>query len=268
MPQHPHMSPMLPCASVCSRGFLMWYGDVGSSCLDTPMCLDASSCPTHLYAPLYVYVLGGYLHVLWGNTPYVGGSRGFSTSVRLLVSVSASIGCPLCFISHLSCSSLCLKSLLPWLQLLLLQWLWCLLICHLYYWWPWLLLDGAPYNIGSAWCGSASTSDTKMCWRGSWPCLCATAATSIFNAISGLCQLCHGFSTGRFLFQSWPSHHFVYYMFGVCCLLSGAMLDAIFTPRGSTIGVCTIATPWSLPMAGIHSTPPIKKKNMWRFPLL
>ena len=37
-----------------------------------------------------------------------------------------------------------------------------------------------------------------------------TTATSILDASSGLC---HGSSTGRFLFQSWTSHYFVYYMF-------------------------------------------------------
>ena len=108
--------------------------------------------------------------------------------------------------------------------------------------------NGASYNIGSALCGSATTPDTKMLWTCSWPCLCATAATSIYNASSGLCQLCHGFYTGRFLFQSWASHHFAYTFgvcSGVCFLLSGALLDAILTSRGSTIGVCTIATPWS-----------------------
>ena len=71
------------------------------------------------------------------------------------------------------------------------------------------LFDGASYNIGSAWCGSATTPDTQMLWRCSWPCLCPTAATSIFDASSGLCQFCHGFSTDRFLFQSWASHCFV-----------------------------------------------------------
>ena len=34
---------------------------------------------------------------------------------------------------------------------------------------------------------------------------------------------------------------------GVCFLLLGAELDAIFTYGGSTIRVCTIATLWSLP---------------------
>ena len=55
-----------------------------------------------------------------------------------------------------------------------------------------------------------------------------------------------------FFFRVEPPHCFVYYMFcvscGVCFLLSSAMLDAIFTPGDSTIGVCTIATlgvyPW------------------------
>ena len=41
---------------------------------------------------------------------------------------------------------------------------------------------------------------------------------------------------------------------GVCFLLSGAMLDAIFALGGTTIGVCTIATPSSLPMTGICAT--------------
>ena len=64
---------MVPCMSVCSRGYCMCYG--GTS-----------------------HMLGGW---------------GFSTSVRLFMSVSTSMGCPLCFILYLSCSSLCLKSLLP-----------------------------------------------------------------------------------------------------------------------------------------------------------
>ena len=75
--------------------------------------------------------------------------------------------------------------------------------------------------------------------------LCAMAANSIFNASSSLCQLCCGFSTGRFLFQSWASHHFVSYICfgvcsGVCFLLLGAELDAIFSYGGSTIRVA----PW------------------------
>ena len=41
---------------------------------------------------------------------------------------------------------------------------------------------------------------------------------------------------------------------GVCFLLSGAKLDALFIYGGSTIRVCTLATLWSLPMAGICAT--------------
>ena len=37
-----------------------------------------------------------------------------------------------------------------------------------------------------------------------------TAATSVSDASSGLCQLCHGSPTCRFLFQSLASHHFIY----------------------------------------------------------
>ena len=64
------------------------------------------------------------------------------------------------------------------------------------------LLDGASSNIRSACCGSAATADTKALWRCCWPVHCATATSSISDASSGLCQLCHGSSTGRFLFQS------------------------------------------------------------------
>ena len=117
------MSPMLPCASACSGGTCMLLGDVGPSCLDTPMCLDACSCVQHphaficspacLYCRVIACTMGGTFHML--------GAGGFSTSVRLLVSVSTSIGCPLCFILYLSCNLLCLKSLLPLLQPLLFQ---------------------------------------------------------------------------------------------------------------------------------------------------
>ena len=59
--------------------------------------------------------------------------------------------------------------------------------------------DGVSSKPGH---GSTTTLDTEGLWRCSWLRFCATAANSIFNASSGLCQLCYGFSTGRFLFQS------------------------------------------------------------------
>ena len=63
-------------------------------------------------------------------------------------------------------------------------------------------LDGVSSKLGSAWCGSTTTLDAKRLWRCSWLSFCASAANSIFNASFSLCQLCYGFSTGRFLFQS------------------------------------------------------------------
>ena len=53
-----------------------------------------------------------------------------------------------------------------------------------------------------------TTADARALWRCCWPCHCATAATSVSDTSSGLCQLCHGSSTGKFLFQSWASHCF------------------------------------------------------------
>ena len=63
-------------------------------------------------------------------------------------------------------------------------------------------LDRVSRKLGSAWCGSTTTLDAERLWRCSWLSFCATAANSIFNASSSFCQLCYGFSTGRFLSQS------------------------------------------------------------------
>ena len=61
-----------------------------------------------------------------------------------------------------------------------------------------------------------------------------------------------------FFFRVEPPTIYILYMFGVhsgvCFLLLGAKLDAIFTHGGSTVRVCTLATLWSLPMAGICAT--------------
>ena len=61
-----------------------------------------------------------------------------------------------------------------------------------------------------------------------------------------------------FFFRVEPPIICILYMFGVhsgvCFLLLGAKLDAIFTYKGSTVRVCTLATLWSLPMAGICAT--------------
>ena len=61
-----------------------------------------------------------------------------------------------------------------------------------------------------------------------------------------------------FFFRVEPPIICILYMFGVlsgvCLLLLGAKLDAVFTYGGSTIRVCILATLLSLPMAGICAT--------------
>ena len=61
-----------------------------------------------------------------------------------------------------------------------------------------------------------------------------------------------------FFFRVEPPIICILYMFGVhsgvCFLLLGAKLDAVFTYGGSSIRVYTLASLWSLPMAGICAT--------------
>ena len=64
------------------------------------------------------------------------------------------------------------------------------------------LPDRVSSKLGSALHGSTTTLNAKRLWRCSWLSFCATAANFIFNASFSLCQLCYGFSTGRFLFHS------------------------------------------------------------------
>ena len=59
-----------------------------------------------------------------------------------------------------------------------------------------------PATLGQCEVVSATTTDAKRIWRCYWPCLCATAATFIFEVSSDFCQLSYRFSTGSFLFQS------------------------------------------------------------------
>ena len=64
-------------------------------------------------------------------------------------------------------------------------------------------------------------------------------ATLVQGFFSGLCQLCHGSSSGELLFQSWVSHQFPYVgiCYSVCFLLSGSSVAAMFMgsqPHGFT----------------------------------
>ena len=206
--KHPHMSPMLPCASACSEGYLHMIGGCGgtSSVWTTPLVLDASPCVHHLphiYMPTCMSVYcRGYCMYDGGNIPYVGGLgvsaylSGFGCLSVHPFDVHYASSCTFLLVHYVSClyfyhydfysSSDCGV-------------FWCVISIisdHGY------LFNGASYNVGSAGCCSAATPDTKRLWRCSWPCLHATASISIFDASSGLCQLYHGFSTGRFLFQS------------------------------------------------------------------
>ena len=121
---------------------------------------------------------------------------------------------------------------------------------------PWLHFQ----QCWSAWCGFAATEGL---WRCCWPCHCAVAAISVSDASSGLCQLCHCTSTGKFLFQSWASHHWGLLLIPMCmcwclfwCMPSAFRCHAGWCIHlsGSTIGVLTIAAFWSLPIVGICTT--------------
>ena len=154
--------------------------------------------PTHSMAFLCISMFWGYLCDM-GNISLMLGSWGIPLSVGHFGGIST-WGVHVLILVH-SCSSLCLM----------------FYYSYDYYsssyggvFWAVICFisdcgsfpDGASCNIGSAWSGSTTTLDAKRLWRCYWPCLCATAATSIFDVSSGLCQLYYGFSTGRFLFQS------------------------------------------------------------------
>ena len=113
-----------------------------------------------------------------------------------------------------------------------------------------------PDNIRSAWCGSATTVDSEETMMGSISLTIMTQQQQPQSQMpSGICQLCHWSSIGKYLFQSWASHCFlmscVGFCYGVCFLLSGSHVTAVFTNWGSTIGVCDTSTLWSLPLLGI-----------------
>ena len=220
-----------------------------------------SYTPQSLVASMCICMFRGYLCYM-GNIPLMLGVGVVPHMLRVwghlhicqaLVPGSTSIGCPLCFI----------------LDLFVVHYV--LHIYHSYNYYSssyggvfWSViyfisdhgpfLDGASCNIRSSWSGSATNPDARMPWRCYFPCLHATAATSIFDASSGLCQLCYGFSTqvGFFFRVEFPT--ILYIICLVSVLLSGARLDAVFPYGGSTVRVCTIATLWSLPMSGICAT--------------
>ena len=60
----------------------------------------------------------------------------------------------------------------------------------------------------------------------------AIATPFVPDAFSVICQLCHGSSKDKFLFQSWASHQLLCHVFGVCTLLSNPLV-ATLSPVGA-----------------------------------
>ena len=90
-----------------------------------------------------------------------------------------------------------------------------------------------------------------MLWRYSWPCLCATVATSIFDASSALCQLCNGFSTGRFLSDLSLPPFCTLHVWSVLVSAFRCHAGCHIHPGGFNHWGLHHCNPWSLPVAGI-----------------
>ena len=80
----------------------------------------SNTCHTFICSPACLYVLG-VIACAMGEHPICWGLGVSAQLSGFWCLVSTSIACPLCFILYLSYSSLCLKSALPPLHLLLLQ---------------------------------------------------------------------------------------------------------------------------------------------------
>ena len=85
----------------------------------------------------------------------------------------------------------------------------CYASCHLH----------GPDKISLKGCDSAITVDCKennegICFPHHYA---AATSTSVPDAFSGICQLHHACSTGKFLFQRWVYQWFLFYVFGICC---------------------------------------------------
>ena len=94
--------PYVPiCGSLCSRGFLHVIWGCGAPYVGHPLRgVDTSPCVQH---PLCIVcspvsILYGIFACSWGKTLLMLGVWGVSMSLRLLVSISTYIGCPLCFL--------------------------------------------------------------------------------------------------------------------------------------------------------------------------
>ena len=131
-------------------------------------------------------------HMSWGLL------GGISTSARHFC-VFQYIHCLSVHNSHTSCSqSLWITSLVDWMPMDVgYASCCCSFLCSV------LIMSQASTTMAKT-----TTAPVILCapvhhlssqWKCCWPCHCVTAAACVPDASSGLCQLCHGSSTDRFL---------------------------------------------------------------------
>ena len=138
----PYVSILL-CGSVCSHGLLhvVWGCKESLTYWTPPLHLSLYGGATHVYTPthsltsLCISMFWWCLHMIWGIFPLYWGFGGIPPILGVWGISTWGVHMP---IPVHSCSFLCLTFLL-WLQLLLLQLQWCLLGCHWFHQWPWLL---------------------------------------------------------------------------------------------------------------------------------
>ena len=185
--------------------------------------------------------------MFYGQDTSCWGAGGVSMSVRLLMSVSTYIGCPLCFIL---CFLVVIMSQISTTM---------------------AMTTTPPVTVVSSGMPSISSVTvapslmglpamlgqhdvvllpplTPKCSGGVLGLASATAATSIFIASSDLCQLCHGFSTGSFFFRLEPPLFCILY---VWCLF-WCLLSTFRFPAGFHIH------PWGLNHWGLHPCNPME----------
>ena len=106
-----------------------------------------------------------------------------------------------------------------------------------------------PTSTESAWHGSTSAVDPKrhsegFCWLHHFV---TAATTSVPDAFSGICQLCHGSLQVSFIFRVQPPSDL--YILWWC--LVWHLLPAFRLPSCSAIGICNTTTLQIIPLASI-----------------
>ena len=249
--KHPHMSPLLFVdlyvlgVSACDMGMQE------SHMLDIPQGgVDSSPCVQHppciVCAPVYLYNLRDICRFYGQDTSYVGG-----------LGVSAHLSGFWCLSVHpldVHYASSC--------AVLVVYYAWSLYY-HSYNYYSssdcgvfWYvisiisdcgsLFDGASYNVGSAWCDSAATPDTKILLTCSWPCHSSKLhLQSLFRPMPFMSWVLH--REVSFSKLSLPTFCILYVWCLFCCLLS-----TFRCPAGCHIH------PWGLNHLGLHPCNPLE----------